>query len=101
MGTRIITETIREFNDEGVMTRESITETTEQYDEVTYVPTYYPYVVPKEEKLVPLDTGSKEEDILNFQESIQQYFNSNTDSGFPFAFDPGFGTEFLTGNPKQ
>ena len=101
MGTRTIIETIREFNDEGVMTRESITETTEQYDEVTYVPTYYPYVVANEEKSVSLDTGFKSEDALNFQESIHHYFNPCTDSGFPPVFDPGFGTEFLTGNPKQ
>lgn len=101
MGTRTIVETIREFNDEGVMTRESITETTEQYDEVTYVPTYYPYVVAKEEESVPFDVDPKSEEVLNFQESIYHYFNPCVDSGFPPAFDPGFGTEFLTGNPKQ
>ena len=107
MATRTISEIIREFNDEGIMTRESITETTEEYDEISYVPTYYPYVVQKEEKLVPVksettftpDLGAS--DAQTFQESIQKYFDSGTDSGFPLVFDPGFGEEFLTGNPKE
>ena len=96
MATRTISEIIREFNDEGIMTRESITETTEEYDEVSYVPTYYPYVVQKEEKLVPVksettftpDLGANDAQI--FQESIQKYFDLGEDSGFPLAFDSGW-----------
>lgn len=107
MAIRTISEIIREFNDEGIMTRESITETTEEYDEVSYVPTYYPYVVQKEEKLVPVkseatftpDLGAN--DAQAFQESIQKFFASGTDAGSPLTFDPGFGGEFLTGNPKE
>lgn len=56
MGKRVIKETIKEYSEQGSLTREQITETTEDYTEIQYSPYLYSYT----------STGNTKEKPVNY-----------------------------------